>query len=120
MSASQAAAVTHQRRKEGRGYAWALALSALVWAAASVFVGFGFFTVPGRDAVRQGGWFFTIWLLMITPAGIVLALMSCAVVALFRKLGARYLPGIVQALPAVAIVCGLIFLFFRWLFAPAE
>ena len=119
MSASHAP-LTQHRRKEGRGYAWALALSALVWIAASVLVGFGFFGVPGRDLVRQGGWFFTVWLLMITPAGIVLALMSCGLVALFRKLGARYLPGVVQALPAVAIVCGLIFLFFRWLFAPAE
>ncbi|MBM7784859.1 hypothetical protein [Tenggerimyces flavus] len=119
MSASQASA-TQRRRKEGRGYAWAVGLSALVWAAASVLVGFGFFTVPGRDPVRQGGWFFAIWLLGITPAGIVLALLSSGVVAIFRKLGARALPGIVQALPAVAIVCGVIFLFFRWLFTPVE
>lgn len=119
MSASQAP-VTQRRRKEGRGYAWALILSALVYVAAAALVGFGFFTVPGRDPVRQGGWFFAILLLGITPAGIVLALLSCGVVGIFRKIGLRYLPGIVQALPAVAIVCGVIFLFFRWLFAPVE
>jgi hypothetical protein len=108
-----------RRRTEGRGYAWALGLSAVVYAAALALVGFGFYTVPG-DVVRQSGWFFTIALLFITPAAIIVALLSCAVVGIFRKAGMRYLPGIVQALPAVAIVCGLIYLLASWLFAPPE
>lgn len=109
-----------RRRAEGRGYAWALALTVLAYVALMAFVGFGFFTVPGSDAVRQGGWFFAIGLMVITPAAIVVALLSCAVVAIIRKLGGRYLPGIVQAIPAVAVVGGLIYLMFSWLFAPVE
>jgi hypothetical protein len=109
-----------RRRTEGRGYLWALILSAVVYLAALALVGFGFFTVPGTDPVRQGGWFVAIALLFVTPAALVLLMLSSLFVAIFRKLGLRYLPGLVQALPAVVLVCGLIWLFVRWMFAPPE
>lgn len=104
-----------------KGYLWTLALVTAVWLGVLGLVGFGFFSVPGVDPVRAGGWYFAIALMLITPAAVMVLVLSCGVVAILRRLGARTWPGILQAAPSVALVLGLIYLLARWLFAgPPE
>ena len=104
-----------------RGYAWTTVLVGIVWLACLALVGFDFFSVPGVDPVRVGGWYFMISLMIITPAAVVLLVVSWGLVAILRQFGARTWPGILQAAPAVlAILAGLYFLV-RWLFSgPPE
>lgn len=104
----------------GRGYLSAAALVGLVLAAVLGLVGWGFFTVPGTDPVRAGGWYFAIALLIIVPAALVVLVLSWGIVALVRRMGGRTLPGLVQAVPAVALVLGLLFVLLRFLLATPE
>jgi hypothetical protein len=104
----------------GRGYHWATALVGILTLGAVVLVGIGWFTIPGIDPVRAGAWTFALSLLIVLPAGIVVLLASLALVAILRRCGARTWPGVVQALPAVAVVLGLLYLLVRWLFSGPE
>jgi len=104
-----------------KGYLWTLVLVTAVWLGVLALVGFGFFTLPGVDPVRAGGWYFTISLMLITPAAVVVLVLSCGVVAILRRLGARTWPGLLQAAPSVALILTLLYLLTRWLFAgPPE
>jgi hypothetical protein len=104
----------------GRGYLWATALVGTALAAVLALVAWGFFTVPGTDPVRAGGWYFAISLLIIIPAAVVVLVLSWGAIALLRRAGGRRWPGLVQALPAVALVLGLLFLLLRFLLAVPE
>ncbi|MFD2078666.1 hypothetical protein SAMN05421678_113157 [Actinopolymorpha cephalotaxi] len=101
-----------------KGYHWAAVLVGIVLLAAMGLIAFGFFSVPGVDLVRAGGWTFAISLLIVIPAAVVVLLLSWAVVWGIRRLGARRWPGLVQALPAVLLILFLLYLLSSWLFAP--
>jgi hypothetical protein len=85
-----------------------------------VAVGFDFFSVPGVDPVRAGSWYFMISLMIIIPAAVTVFVLSCGMVGIFRVCGARRWPGLLQALPAVVIVVGLLLLLVRWLFSGPD
>jgi hypothetical protein len=99
-----------------KGYLWTLWLVTAIWVGVLALVGFGFFTLPGVDPVRAGGWYFAISLMLITPAAVVVLVLSCGVVAILRRLGARTWPGVLQAAPSVALVLTLLYVLDRWLF----
>jgi hypothetical protein len=104
----------------GRGYLWAAGLVGVVLAGVLGLVAWGFFSVPGTDPVRAGGWYFAISLLIIVPAAVVVLVLSWGVIVLMRRMGARGWPGPVQATPAVALVLGLVFVLARFLLAGPE
>ncbi len=104
--------------KDKKGYHWAAVLVGIVLLAALGLIAFGFFSVPGVDLVRAGGWTFAISLLIVVPAAVIVLLVSWAVVWVIRRLGARRWPGLVQALPAVLLILTLLYLLSSWLFAP--
>ncbi|WP_020579014.1 hypothetical protein [Actinopolymorpha alba] len=81
---------------------------------------FGFFSVPGVDPVRAGGWYFAISLMIVVPSALVVLVLSWGVVAILRQLGARTWPAVAQALPAVALVLGLLYLLTQWLFTTPD
>lgn len=100
-----------------RGYLWANLMVGAVYVATLVLVGFGFFTIPYVDPVRSGAWFFVIALMLMTPAAILVAVLSCLAVYILRRTIAENWPGPLQALPAVIIVFGLLAVLVRVLFA---
>ncbi|MEQ4206370.1 hypothetical protein ABN028_08035 [Actinopolymorpha sp. B17G11] len=106
--------------KGGRGYLWAMILVGALLAVTLGAVGFDFFSVPGVDPVRAGSWYFMISLMIIFPAAVTVFVMSCGVVAIMRSCGARRWPGLLQALPAVVIIVGLLLLLVRWLFSGPD
>ncbi len=102
------------------GYLWAAILVGAVLVVSLVVVGFGWYTIPGLDAVRASGWYFATVAFIVVPAHLLFLLMSWGVIGIFRRFGARTLPGIVQAAPAVAIVLGFVYLILRILFAGPD
>ncbi|HZC52654.1 MAG TPA: hypothetical protein VE441_09175 [Mycobacterium sp.] len=104
-------------QKSGLGYRWAAAIVGVLLVAAMAYVGFGFFSVPGVDPVRAGGWTFLIWLLITVPSALTVLLLSWLVIAIMRRLGARRWPGVAQAVPAVLVVLLAVFLLTHWLFS---
>ena len=104
----------------GRGYFWAAILSGLLLIVAMADLGLNFYRVPGFDVIRAAGWHFAISLLILVPASVMIWITSCAVIGVMRRLGARHWPGLLQALPAVALVLGLLYLMIRWLFSGPD
>jgi hypothetical protein len=102
------------------GYLWASILVASVLVVSLVVVGFGWYTIPGLDAVRASGWYFATAVLIVVPAHLMILIMSWGLLAVFRKMGARTLPGVVQAVPAVLLVLALVYLVVRILFAGPD
>jgi hypothetical protein len=102
------------------GYLWASILVASVMVVSLVVVGFGWYTIPGLDAVRASGWYFATAVLVVLPAHIMILVVSWGLVAVLRKLGARTLPGIVQAAPAVLIVLAVLYVMLRILFSGPD
>lgn len=103
--------------QSGRGYRWAAAIVGVLLVAAMAYLGLGFFSVPGVDPVRAGGWTFVISLLIIVPSAVAVLLSSWLVIAIMRRLGARQWPGVAQAVPAVLVVLVVVILLTRWLFS---
>ena len=97
------------------GYLWTAVLVGAVLACVLAVVAWGFFTVPGTDPVRAGGWYFAISLMILVPAALVVLVLSWGVVAVLRHWGAWTWPGVVQAAPAVALVYTLLYLLLRTL-----
>lgn len=104
----------------GRGYLWAAGLVGVVLAGVLGLVAWAFFSVPGTDPVRAGGWYFAIALLIIIPAAVVVLVLSWGVIVLMRRMGLRAWPGLLQAAPAVALVLGLLFALVTFLLAGPE
>lgn len=100
-----------------RGYLWAFILVGIAYLGALGLVGFDMLAIPYVDPVRSGSWFLVFVLMLITPFALLLAVLSCGVVAILRKTVARQWPGVLQALPAVLIVFGVVALVAKLLFA---
>ena len=100
-----------------RGYLWANLMVGAVYVVALILLGFDFWSIPGVDPVRSGAWFLVIGLMLVTPAAIVVAVLSCLVVYILRRTIAAQWPGPLQALPAVVAVFGILILLVRLLFA---
>jgi hypothetical protein len=100
-----------------RGYLWANILVGVAYVATLGLVAFDMLVIPYVDPVRSGSWFLVFALMLITPFALLLAVLSCGVVLLLRKTVAGQWPGILQALPAVLIVFGLVALVAKLLFA---
>ncbi|WP_460518709.1 hypothetical protein [Flindersiella endophytica] len=100
-----------------RGYLWAIILVGVAYLGALALVGFDMLAIPYVDPVRSGSWFLVFVLMLITPFALLLAVLSCGVVAILRKTVAGQWPGILQALPAVLIVFGIVALVAKLLFA---
>jgi hypothetical protein len=107
-------------RRSKPGYLWAAILVGAVLVVSLVVVGLGWYTIPGLDAVRASGWYFATVVLIVIPAHVLILVLSWGLVGIFRKLGARTLPGIVQAAPAVALVLAAIYVMLRILFSGPE
>jgi hypothetical protein len=106
--------------KGGRGYLWTMLLVSALLVVVLVAVGLDFFSVPGVDPVRAGSWYFMISVMIIFPAAVTVFVLSCGVVAIIRRCGGRCWPGLLQALPAVVLVVGLLLLLVRWLFSGPD
>lgn len=101
------------------GYHWAAALVGVCLVIGIVMLSVGLYSLPW-DPVRAGGWAFALSLMFLVPCAIVVLLLSWALIAVMRRVGARTWPGILQALPAVVLVLGLLVLLASWMFTNPE
>jgi hypothetical protein len=100
-----------------RGYLWSNLIVGFVYLVAITLVAFNMLSVPYVDPVRSGSWFLVFALMLITPFALLIGVLSCGVVFILRRTVAQNWPGILQALPAVIIVFGVVALVVRLLFA---
>jgi hypothetical protein len=100
-----------------RGYLWSNLIVGFAYLVAMALVAFNMLSIPYVDPVRSGSWFLVFALMLITPFALLIGVLSCGVVLILRRTVAHSWPGILQALPAVIIVFGLVALVVKLLFA---
>ena len=97
------------------GYKWALILVGALWLWLLVATAQGWFSIFG-DPTGAAGWWFMTSLTIITPACLLVWVMSCGLVALLRRLGGRSWPALLQALPAVVLVVTTLYFLVLWIY----
>lgn len=100
-----------------RGYLWSNLIVGFAYVVAIALVAFNMLSIPYVDPVRSGSWFLVFALMLITPFALLIGVLSCGVVFILRRTIAHSWPGILQALPAVIIVFGVVALVVSVLFA---